>query len=86
MRIFLQIILPLITPIVLYSIWSYYEAKRQGKGIARWEEGHWFWAIVIGVFLSAGTLVYFATTGADTDAEYQSPRLQDGRIIPGKHN
>ena len=86
MRIFLQIILPLITPIVLYSIWSYWEAKRQGKGIPSWEEGNWFWAIIVGVFLTVVTLIYFATTGADIDTKYRSPRLENGRIIPGQHN
>ena len=85
MRVFLQIILPLITPILLYSIWSYWEAKRKGRGFPSWEEGNWFWAIIIGVCLSAGTLIYFASTGADIDKEYKSPRLENGRIIPGEH-
>ena len=85
MRILLQVVLPLVTPIVLYSIWSYWEAKRQGKGMPSWEEGNGFWAALIGVFLSVATLVYVATTGASTHTEYRSPHLKNGKIIPGQH-
>jgi len=85
MRIFLQVILPLITPIVVYTLWAYWDAKRQGKGLPTWEEGHWFWVILLGVFLSVASLIYFATKGADTDSQYQSPRLENGRVVPGQH-
>ena len=85
MRIFLQVILPLIAPIVIYTTWAYFDAKRQGKGLPNWEEGHWFWVILLGVFLSVASLIYFATTGAGTDTEYQSPRLENGRVVPGQH-
>ena len=86
MRILLQVVLPLLAPIVIYSIWSYWEAKRQGKGMPSWEEGNWFWAALIGVFLSVATLTYVATTGANPNTEYTSPRLENGNIIPGQHN
>jgi hypothetical protein len=51
-----------------------------------WEEGNWFWSALIGVFLSVATLIYVATTGASTNTEYRSPRLENGKIIPGQHN
>ena len=86
MRIFLQVILPLVAPIILYSIWSYWEAKRHGKGMPSWENGNWFWAVVVGVILSATMLIYIASTGAKPDTEYKSPRLENGQIIPGQHN
>ena len=86
MRILLQVVLPLAAPIIIYSIWSYWEAKRQGKGMPSWEEGHWFWAALIGVFLSVATLIYVASTGASKNKEYRSPRLENGLIIPGQHN
>jgi len=85
MRIFIQIILPLITPIIIYFLWTFWEAKRKGKGIPGWEEGNWFWAILAGIFLSIFTLFYLTTTGADTNSEYRSPRLENGRIVPGHH-
>ncbi len=86
MRIFLQVILPLVAPIILYSIWSYWEAKRQGKGMPSWENGNWFWAVVIGVILSATMLIYIASTGAKPNTEYKSPRLENGQVVPGQHN
>ena len=86
MRILLQVVLPLVAPIIIYSIYSYWEAKRQGKGMPSWEEGNWFWAALIGVFLSVAPLVYVATTGASTNTEYRSPRMENGKIIPGQHN
>ncbi|SVC48646.1 uncharacterized protein METZ01_LOCUS301500, partial [marine metagenome] len=36
--------------------------------------------------LSVATLTYVATTGASTNTEYRSPRLENGKIIPGQHN
>ena len=86
MRILLQVVLPLVAPIIIYSIYSYWEAKRKGKGMPISEEGNWFWAALIGVFLSVATLVYVATTGASTNTEYRSPRMENGKIIPGQHN
>ena len=85
MRIFIQIILPLVTPIIIYSLWAYWSAKRKGKSLPNWEEGQWFWVILVGVFLSVASVVYLATGGADTDAKYQSPRLENGRVLPGQH-
>ena len=86
MRILLQIIVPLITPIVVYLLWAYWDTKRQGRGLPSWEEGKWFWAILLGVFLAVITLGYFSTTGARVDTEYISPRLENGRVVPGEHN
>jgi len=86
MRIFIQVILPLVAPVILYSIWSYWDAKRQGKGMPSWENGNWFWAVVIGVILSVTMLIYIASTGAKPNADYKSPRLENGQVIPGQHN
>lgn len=84
MRIFLHIFLPLITPLVLYTIWAKIDAKRKGRGMPDWEEGHWFWVSVIGCVLAAVSLIYLTTLGDDTIGKYQSPRLEDGKIVPGR--
>jgi hypothetical protein len=83
MRILLHIFLPLITPLILYSIWAKIDAKRKGKGLPDWEEGQWFWILVVGFVLTAGSLIYLTTLGEDTERLYQSPRLENGRIVPG---
>ena len=85
MRIFIQIVLPLLAPIAIYFIWAYTDAKRRGKGLPSWENGNWFWAILVGILLTILTMLYFTTTGSDTDATYESPRLKDGKVVPGQH-
>jgi hypothetical protein len=84
MRIFLTIFLPLILPLVLYTIWAQIDAKRKGKGLPNWEEGQWFWVLVAGFIFAGASLVFLTSFGADPDGEYQSPRLENGRIVPGQ--
>ncbi len=83
MRILLHILLPLLTPLVLYTIWAKIDAKRKGRGLPDWEEGHWFWVIVIGCIFAAASLIFLTTLGNDTDGQYQSPRLENGKVVPG---
>jgi hypothetical protein len=83
MRIFLHIILPLFLPVILYAIWSKIDAKRKGEGFPNWEEGHWFWVIIVGFIFTAGSLIYISTLGSNIDTHYQSPKIQNGNILPG---
>lgn len=84
MRIFLHVILPLLTPFIIYTIWIYVDAKRQGQGKPNWEEGNWFWVMVVGAVLVAVSLGYLATRGDAPGSQYQPHRFEDGRIIPDK--
>lgn len=83
MRIFLHIFLPLITPLVLYAIWAKIDANRKGQGLPDWEEGQWFWVLVAGFIFAAASLIFLTTLGDDIGQQYQSPRVEDGRIVPG---
>ena len=85
MRMFLHVILPLFLPIILYAVWSKFNAKRQGKDLPNWEEGHWFWIIILGFIFTAGSLIYLSTLGNNIDQKYQSPTIQNGRIVPGQY-
>jgi len=85
MRIFVQIILPLITPIVIYTIWSYWDAKRNNTKMPGWEEGHWFWVLVLGFVLAVASLIIIATLGAEPGTEYMPPVLKDGNVVPGQY-
>ena len=85
MRILIQVIIPLLAPIVAYFLWSYWDARRRGKGLPNWEEGKWFWFILLGIFLSTASLIYFSTTGSGTNTKYTSPQLENGKVVPGKH-
>jgi hypothetical protein len=83
MRIFLHILLPLITPIVIYAIWAKIGARQKGKGLPSWEEGQWFWAIVAGFIFVGGSLLYITTFGDGTSVQYYSPRMENGLVVPG---
>ena len=89
MRIFFTVLLPLVAPIMIYAVWSYWEAQRKAApGAARlpsWEEGNWFWAIVVGVVLAIASLGFLATEGSSTGKEYRAPYMKDGKIVPGQH-
>ena len=83
MRIFLHIFLPLVTPILIYAIWAKFDAYRKGKGLPNWEDGHWFWVIIAGFILTAVSLIYLTTLGDGINGLYQSPKIENGTIIPG---
>jgi hypothetical protein len=84
MRIFLHIILPLFLPLILYALWAKIDAKRKGEGLPSWEGGHWFWVIIAGFIFTAGSLIYLSTLGDDIDGHYQSPKIENGNIVPGR--
>ena len=83
MRIFLHTFLPLFLPLILYALWAKIDAKRKGKGLPSWEDGHWFWVIIAGFIFTAGSLIYLSTLGDDIDGHYQSPKIENGNIVPG---
>ncbi len=84
MRILLHTIVPLLAPFVVYAIWIYVDARRKGRGKPNWEEGNWFWVMILGAILVVASLGYFATRGGDPGSKYQAPRYEDGKIVPGK--
>jgi len=83
MRILLHILLPLLTPLVLYAIWAKIDAKRKGHGLPDWNGGHWFWVMVIGCVFAAVSLLFLTTMGDDTVGKYEAPRMESGKIVPG---
>jgi len=83
-RIVLEILLPLLTPIVIYGVWSHFDAKRKGTKMPGWEEGHWFWAAVLGAALAAASLVWFGAGGDSGKGDYVEPHVEDGKVVPGK--
>jgi hypothetical protein len=84
-RIVLEIILPLLTPIALYAVWAHFDAKRTGKGMPSWEEGHWFWVILLGAALAVATVVYFGMQGEHRSGIYVPPHTgENGDVVPGR--
>ena len=90
MRIFLTYVLPLALPTLVYIAWVGYARKQHvGRGggdgdLPELRRGPLFWSLVTGFVLMLGGLAAIALmTGAPPDSgEYQSPRLQDGKIVP----
>ena len=86
LRIVLEILLPLLTPIALYALWAHFDAKRKGKGMPGWEEGHWFWVILFGAALAIATVVFFGVGGDHrTGGTYVPPHVDErGVVVPGQ--
>ena len=84
-RAVLHIIVPLLLPVVVYAIGSYWTSKRQGQGrLPGWEEGQWFWVIMLGAVLAAISIGYLTYTGGRPGDVYVPPHVEDGKIVPGK--
>jgi hypothetical protein len=85
LRIVVEILLPLLTPITLYALWTHVDAKRTGKGMPSWEEGHWFWVILLGGALAIATVVFFGTRGEHRSGIYVPPHVgEKGVVVPGQ--
>jgi hypothetical protein len=86
-RALLQYLLPLILPTVLYLIWALV-VRNSGSGrrlATVMREGPWFWLIIAGLILAGGSLVFTAlTSGGMPSGTYIAPRLENGRVIPGR--
>lgn len=83
-RIVLEVLLPLLTPLVVYAIWTHFDAKRKGTKMPGWEEGHWFWAAVLGAALAVASLIWFGESSDPGKGSYVEPRVQDGKVVPGQ--
>ncbi len=91
-RIMLTYVIPLVLPAVLYVLWVKAAQKRHRRAGGGGEEdgpsinkGALFWLILLGAGMAASGLVYLAFSGmGDTEGTYQTPRYEDGKIIPGR--
>ncbi len=84
LRLILEILLPLLTPIALYAVWSHFDARRRGTSMPGWEEGHWFWAALLGAALTAASLVWLGDSGDRGTGEYIPPHVENGKVVPGQ--
>ena len=88
-RVFLEYLLPLLMPTAAYLVWIWYFRKRAeelGGEAPEITQGGLFWSVVVGLVLVIALLISLAVTegtGPGTGV-YQSPQMQDGRIIPPK--
>lgn len=87
-RILIEYVLPLVLPSVLYVIWWQVSGRRTaaaGGTPSLLREGPWFWLVLAGLALTAAVLIAVALThGAGPGGTYIPPRLEDGRVVPGR--
>lgn len=87
MKIFLQFVLPIILPGLMFLIWTLLTQASAGQvtpARTRVIGGPWFWLIIAGFALMLIVLATAAITGGmDPGGEYRSPYQENGKIIPG---
>ena len=86
-RILITYLLPLFGPLALYLAWNAYakhKARKTGQPVPSIEKGPVFWSLVTGFALLIVALVALALTTGEEPGQgtYQSPRLEDGRVVP----
>ena len=84
-RIVLQVVLPLIAPVVIYWLWAYATQGRRNQGVPGWEEGHWFYAILLGFALAFASFGYLAWSGFDSAGGKPPPVHDTGPVEPGRY-
>jgi len=83
-RIFLNYILPLALPTLIYLIWAAMAARRGDEDAKPLSDGPWFKLAVAGFVLMLAALAAAAITGGmGPDGEYRAPYVKDGNIVPG---
>jgi hypothetical protein len=83
MRLFLQYLLPLLLPFLIYAA---YVALAQGR-MPRWLDlGAREWVMLGGTglaLLMISLVTWSLLSGSPPDETYIPPHLEDGRIVPG---
>ena len=87
-RIFFTYMFPLLLPTLVYVAWVWYARRGHDADsdvdLPALRRGPLFWSLVTGfVLMLAGLTVIALTSGDPPDSgTYQSPRLEDGKIVP----
>ena len=88
-RILLNYLIPFLLPLLLYFFWVLV-LRRRFKGLSGSKMGVTsagiFSSVLVGLVLMAITIVVIAFSGGAPPGQgkYESPRLQEGKIIPPK--
>jgi hypothetical protein len=83
MRVLITYVVPLIAPAVLYFFWVVLTNGKKG-GKRRLVDGPWLWLAFAGLALAILVLMGIAYfSGEAPGGQYQAPRLENGKIIPG---
>ena len=88
-RMFLQYVLPILVPFVIYGAWlalSRRKARPAGADAApEWREAPWTWLLIAGLGLLIASLVGLALQGGDPPGKtYVAPQFIEGEIVPAR--
>ncbi len=88
-RILLTYVLPLLLPLLLYIVWVWLLKRRSSKeSVVKPEikSTGIFFSIVIGIILMIFCVIMLAFLGGEPPGagQYESPRLENGKIVPPK--
>jgi len=88
-RILVSYIIPLILPMAIYLGWVWiirHRAKARGDEVPEIKNANIFWSAIIGVILMFTGLGILAISGGNPPGEgnYQSPRFENGKLVPPK--
>jgi hypothetical protein len=81
----LKYAIPALLPFALYALWLWIARLQQRAGVTGWRDAPWMLLTAAGLVLLVASL--FATallTGSPPEGTYVPPRLEDGRIVPGR--
>lgn len=86
MRIFLHAVLPFLLPTIVFVLWVIFSQRHdhEQSPVERISGGPWFWLLVSGFVLFSAGLGYLAMEGEEPGGTYEAPRLEDGKIVPGR--
>lgn len=88
-RQLITIAVPLLAPVALYLLYSWHLRRKGGEASETdpfsWREIPWIWLLVSGTALLAATLVVTSFIGrTGTEVQYEAPRFEDGKRVPGR--
>ncbi len=88
-RLIFSYIVPLVLPIALYLGWMYiirHRSRARGDEIPEIKSAGIFWSVISGIILMMAGLSILAITGGAPPGKgtYQSPRMENGKILPPK--
>jgi hypothetical protein len=87
-RIFFTFVLPLVLPTLIYVLWVSNARRKHDPdsedALPELRRGPLFWSLGSGMLLMIAALFTIAMMSGDPpdSGTYQSPRLEDGRILP----
>lgn len=85
-RLILVYLIPFLLPFAIYAAWVWLSRHSREDGVlVTIAKGPWFWLVIAGFLLTLSSLGLWAVLDSHKPEEnYVPPRLEDGRVVPGR--